>query len=65
MSSAFPRNEFVIRYMSNNDVQVLQPILYSVPLIPANNRLFKVNNIYTSNRFEICSKLTIKTVERR
>ena len=65
MSSAFPRNEFVIRYMSNNDVQVLQPILYNVPLIPANNRLFKVNNICTSNRFEICSKLTIKTAERR
>ena len=62
MNSAFPRNEFVIRYMSNNDVQVLQPILYNVPLIPANNRLF---NICTSNRFEICSKLTIKTAERR
>ena len=32
--------------------------------IPAVNYMFKVNNISTRTRFEICSKLTIKTPER-
>ena len=32
---------------------------------PANIYLFKVNNRNTRKRCEICSKLTIKTPERR
>ena len=32
---------------------------------PAGNYIFKVNNINTRIRFEICSKLIIKTPERR
>ena len=32
---------------------------------PANIYLFKVNNRNTRKRCEICSKLTIKTLERR
>ena len=31
---------------------------------PADNYMFKVNNINTRSRREICSKLTIKTPER-
>ena len=31
---------------------------------PAGNYMFKVNNRKTKTRFEICSKLTIKTSER-
>ena len=34
-------------------------------LNPANIQLFKVNNRNTRKRCEICSKLTIKTPERR
>ena len=34
-------------------------------LIPASIYLFKVNNRNTRKRCEICSKLTIKTLERR
>ena len=33
--------------------------------VPANISLFKVNNRNTRKRCEICSKLTIKTPERR
>ena len=33
--------------------------------IPADIYLFKLNNRNTRTRFEICSKLTIKTLERR
>ena len=33
--------------------------------IPAGNYLFKVDNKSTRTRCEICSKLTIKTPERR
>ena len=33
--------------------------------IPAGNYIFKVNNRNTRTRCEICSKLTIKTPERR
>ena len=32
---------------------------------PAGNYMFKVNNRNTRARYEICSKLTIKTPERR
>ena len=32
---------------------------------PAGNYMFKVNNKSTTTRCEICSKLTIKTPERR
>ena len=34
-------------------------------MFPANIYLFKVNNKSIRNRCEICSKLTIKTPERR
>ena len=33
--------------------------------IPANINLFKVHNRNTGKRCELCSKLTIKTPERR
>ena len=33
--------------------------------VPSRQLLFKVNNRKTSTRREICSKLTIKTPERR
>ena len=32
---------------------------------PAGNYMFKVNNRNTRTRYEICSKLSIKTPERR
>ena len=38
---------------------------YGNSLIPANTYLFKVNNRKTEKSCEICSKLTIKTPERR
>ena len=34
-------------------------------ILPAGNYMFKVNNKNTRTRCEICSKLTIKTPERR
>ena len=34
-------------------------------MFPAGNYMFKVNNTDTRTRFEICSKLTMKTPERR
>ena len=33
--------------------------------IPAGNDMFKVNSRHTRTRYEVCSKLTIKTPERR
>ena len=38
---------------------------YLLSVIPANIYLFKVNNKNTRKRCQICSKLTIKTPERR
>ena len=35
------------------------------PTFPAGNNMFKINNRNTRTRCEICSKLTIKTPERR
>ena len=39
--------------------------LFSNYLVPAGNHMFKVNDKSTRTRCEICSKLTIKTTERR
>ena len=38
---------------------------YLLPNYPAGNYMFKVNNRNTRTRCKICSKLTIKTPERR
>ena len=45
----------------------IQRIVSSIGFIrsPAGNYMFKVNNRNTRTRCEICSKLTIKTPERR
>ena len=51
-----------LRFLENWFINHSQPILSS---IPAGNYMFKVNNRNTRTRFEICSKLTIKTPERR
>ena len=40
-------------------------IFYICSYIPAGNYMFKVNNRNTRTSCEICSKLTIKTPERR
>ena len=42
-----------------------EEVLYSSIKKPAGNYMFKVNNRNTRTRCEICSKLTIKTPERR
>ena len=46
---------------------ILNMHLFTAPFIlyPANINMFKVNNRSTRTRCEICSKLTIKTSERR
>ena len=44
--------------------QFLKQSIHTVAL-PENNYLFKVNNRNIRKRCEICSKLTIKTPERR
>ena len=36
----------------------------TIPIDPVNIYLFKVNNRNTRKRFEICSKLALKTPER-
>ena len=40
-------------------------VIYNFKPGPANIYLFKVNNRSTRKKCEICSKLTIKTPERR
>ena len=57
-------------YKQNKNFTILnfakrKMILYSSTTIPAGNYMFKVNNRNTRTRCEICSKLTIKTPERR
>ena len=49
--------------------EIMQNGTYLISLIesnfPAGNYMFKVNNKNTRTRYKICSKLTIKTPERR
>ena len=46
-------------------IQASQTITRLKFTLPADNYMFKVNNRNTKTRFEICSKLTIRTSERR
>ena len=43
----------------------MEPISNKAIIHPAGNYMFKVNNRNTRTMCEICSKLTIKTPERR
>ena len=65
---------FSIRKIDNlQSITILQHFIFSKnlldtnppPHIPVGNYKFKVNNRNTRTRCEICSKLTIKTPERR
>ena len=47
------------------EIYSLLAITYSKPAIEIGNYMFKVNNKITRARCKICSKLTIKTLERR
>ena len=51
----------VIYYMS----QLSETCNYKISSYPIDIYMFKVNNRHTRTRCEICSKLTIKTPERR
>ena len=53
-------SKFKCNDLNVNDLQKMILILTK-----SNIYLFKVNNGNTRKRFEICSKLTIKTPERR
>ena len=46
-------------------VLILACLFSKVTIYPANNNLLKVNNRNARKECEICSKLTIKTPERR
>ena len=46
-------------------IQFTYTVEYDNKLPPTGNCMFKVNNRNTRTRCEICSKLTIKTPERR
>ena len=49
----------------NHVVQALNVVYWTAYYYPAGTYLLKVNNRNTRVRCEICSKLTIKTPERR
>ena len=57
---SFISSSGVLRTLSN-----MEHFLKIVNGFPADNCMFKVNNRNTRTRCEICSKLTIKTPERR
>ena len=50
---------------STRNVLLILPCIFMIFTIPAGIYLLKVNNRNTRTRCEICSKLTIKTPERR
>ena len=52
-------------YINSNYILVCPENLRFPRIYPAGIYLLKVNNRNTRTRFEICSKLTIKTPERR
>ena len=51
--------------MNENQVYFHLFVYIATTITPAGNYMFKVNNENTRTRREICSKLTIKTLERR
>ena len=63
LNKKIPRINKNIHNMNKND-KGLDDAKYNTNY-PANIYLFKVNNRSTRKRSEICSKLTIKTLDRR
>ena len=63
LNKKIPRINKNIHNMNKND-KGLHDTKYNTNY-PANIYLFKVNNRSTRKRSEICSKLTIKTLDRR
>ena len=51
--------------ISSSDSTAINTVISTPRTYPAGNYIFKVNNRNTITRCEICSKLTIKTPERR
>ena len=62
-------DDFIVKFYTEDmyiiNIIVIITVTYYHNYYPANIHLFKVNNINTRKRCEICSKLTIKTPERR
>ena len=63
-------NQYMNSSRNHADDDILQQAISEVSELvddyyPAGNCMFKVNNRNTRTRCEICSKLTIKTPERR
>ena len=58
-------NYFLLIFKILLNASVVMKIFISFDRIPANIYLFKENNRSTRKRHEICSNLTIKTLERR
>ena len=63
LNKKIPRINKNIHNMNKNDIG-LDDAKYNTNY-PVNIYLFKVNNRSTRKRSEICSKLTIKTLDRR
>ena len=61
------RKNSVFGYFLRSESRMISEITSNVPMFcnPASNSMFKVKNRNTRTRGEICSKLTIKTPERR
>ena len=62
-------DDFIVKFYTEDmyiiNIIVIITVTYYHNYYPVNIHLFKVNNINTRKRCEICSKLTIKTPERR
>ena len=56
--------ETQLQYDAHN-ILMLKDLVFLTATYPAGNYMFKINNRNTRTRSEICSKLTIKTAERR
>ena len=68
LSSPYSRNINIIsdrKFTTSNDMFSAKCKLFYKTNKPVGNHMFKVNNKNTRTRCQICSKLTIKTPERR
>ena len=64
-TATIAKKEALALVFSCESCEILRPPFLKEHLLPAGNYMLKVNNRNTRTRCEICSKLTIKTPERR
>ena len=64
-AASIPTQVLIITKLNERKDFILRDFLFVISSVPARNQLLKVSNGSTRKRYENCSRLRMKTLERR